>query len=125
MARSRNNSKSYNAGRDIMRITNAYRALPPLHSNVLNILGSMADSRRFSPVRRSFRPPYQLNGSIARQRTVIRPNLTSFQRFVDPKRVVECVRRKRRREVMFASGYGGKKLHYKKARQSPYSRVRC
>jgi len=43
--------------------------------------------------------------------------------FAAPRYVAVCIRRKRRREVMFASGYGGR--GYRRRRRSAYTSIRC
>lgn len=50
------------------------------------------------------------------------PYLVGFR---NPSRVLICVRRKQRREVMFAMGYGGKAGNQFRHRTSEYSDVRC
>lgn len=94
------------------------------------------DARVFSPSRK--RVPVTFFGSPARvvspplpkrrvapSATLSRPVFQSLPArllFDQPKRVVLCVRRKVRREVILATGYGGAQ---KRGKRTQYSNVRC
>ena len=72
-------------------------------------------------------PPTHVSVRSARPlkpRRIISPthNLFSFERL--PKHAVVCVRRKIRREVLFASGHGGGR-HKRKYNRSQNSKIRC
>jgi len=45
--------------------------------------------------------------------------------FQNPKIIVECIRRKARRQVLFANRLRGRGSGAKRRRQGPYSQVRC
>lgn len=60
-----------------------------------------------------------LNGAKAR---TLSPHTLTFQA---PDRVVLCVRRKRRKEVLFAKGVGGSKKRQRKPRRNYWSSISC
>lgn len=86
------------------------------------------DRRRFEPLTVARRPSAVVE-SAARvdvaHSTKMRRTLTPRLGFVDPRRVFVCMRRSIRREVLFASGAGGRPGRKKQYRRGPYSDVRC
>lgn len=97
---------------------------------------SSLDDRYFHP-EKAIRPARTVSGSPARvvplppRSTPKRPSgaslapfrgsLTSLS-FAVPKRVLVCIRRKARREVILATGYGGAN---RSGRRSTFSHIRC
>lgn len=54
------------------------------------------------------------------------PTVPTGVQFADPRRVAICMRRKTRREVIFARGSGGgRKRKHRRAKWSEFSTVRC
>lgn len=120
-------SRNRQTNRDHFTIAN-----PRLASSVvLTPLKSISDLRTFHPleemrplfstVRKASRVlPYNVN--VGRNR---KANVLTFAerfRFADPRKVAVCVRRKQRREVLFAlrkTGAGGRK------RRNQWSNVKC
>jgi len=123
-------------GRDVNIIAN--RRLPQISDLLSSLparqsiyrppaLPSLPDNRRFYPRRfRSLRPTFTVRGERASVRsTVNRRNLYVQKSFNVPAEVVTCVRRKIRKEVMFASGKAGRRLHYKSVRRNRDSSISC
>lgn len=91
-------------------------------------LSDIEDRRQWSPIdtprtlngmqfRRLRQPGYTMDGM---------PSAIARIGFADPHRVVLCVRRKRRREIIFALGVGGRKgRRTRKPRRNKWSEVRC
>lgn len=121
----RNITPVYSSGRDYLPIANNL-LLPrfPIH-NLRNISPIVfEDFRRYNPapVRRS---PLRTSGRSAVIKNQVRPGGLSLRSsFVDPNRVMICVRRQIRREVLHAKGYSGRNgsRTYKK---SSFHHVAC
>lgn len=90
---------------------------PPTRSEVLEV----GDRRLFTPDR-STRPPRAARPGAARVIAATYPG--SAVRFKDPRAVTICVRRKIRREVIFALGKRGKGARSPRKRNF-WSEVRC
>lgn len=141
MAKRNNKSNFTRAGRDVIAIANRSPLLPrsltfrPLVSPV--DLTVFEDRRTFHP-ERDQRPARSFSKAL--HRLVVKEPLRNPDRFAslrafpasiptrigfeDPKRVLICVRRKRRKEVLHAlkkTGRGGQK----KPRRSWYSSISC
>ena len=110
---------------------NAYANVPSLPRRVLRrpvrvALPAIEDRRRYHPLR-SQRPTMRTDGRRT-ERLVLdakhRPRLMHRLAFPDPQRVVTCVRRKERREVLFATG-GASKRNKKRRRRTWRSNIRC
>lgn len=119
--------------RDTTAIANAPRSRALLHS-VINFplrrpfldLLAVADARRFDPTHR--RPGFQLktiSGTPARATVPSRSFLTPTIAFRAPDRVVVCVRRQRRREVLFAKRRLGAGARLRKPRWKYDSYISC
>lgn len=88
----------------------------------------LEDRRFYHPLGRLDRPAFATRRSAAR--LVARHQDGRMQTkarisFADPRRVMVCVRRKERREVLFARGVGGSKRRQRKPRRTPLSAVSC
>lgn len=106
-------------GRMPQRVT--YRRRPPSSWIDRDAMGyGIGDLRRYYPDRR-IRPAPTLVGTLARVRRDFRD--LRFQ-FDVPARVMVCVRRKVRREVMFAIGRGGGG-NTRRRRRNQESNVKC
>lgn len=86
------------------------------------------DARTWRPDERSIgRPAVTVGGSIApvrtnKARTAAVPHRLQYE---SPFRVITCLRRKLRREVIFAVGHGGRKGRKKDHRRNERSNVEC
>lgn len=78
----------------------------------------------YRPAMRVDARPAQIDLGSRRPFRVTDP-LTEHRRFVDPRKVVTCVRRKERREVLFATGKGGRKGKRGKTRRDWRSMIWC
>lgn len=132
MSRKSRPTQSSIRGRDVRIIANApYRIQPALPLG-LPPLSPIEDRRVFHPqgVRRpaksflgnshTLRAPEPSPAMLSKPRPYITPGVA----FEDPNKVLVCVRRKRRREVLHAFNKTGK-TGQKKPRQSYYSSVKC
>lgn len=121
------------AERDLFTIASVPLFRPLVRAPVLSRftdLRPIEDRRTFYPARFS-EPARSLPRSAAR--LVVRPKVSSRTQprlmvpsavtFAAPKRVVLCVRRKRRREVLFARGKGGG--GHRRPRRNQFSDVEC
>lgn len=90
-------------------------------------LASLPDNRRFYPRRfRHIRPTLTITGERARIKSTINPwSLHAIQKFELPKKVVTCVRRQTRKEIMHATGRAGRRLHYRHVRKTRDSNIKC
>lgn len=122
MARSRSRSRSQSRGVRgtatprvrLSPITNPFSRSPSSY------LSDLEDRRRFHPA--PYVPARTLDSSNHRLRaSYSSPWAVAFQQ---PRRVLVCVRRKMRRQVMFAKGGAGRK-RMRKPRYSEFSNVRC
>lgn len=124
----RRSDRSFRDERDTFAISNRRLLLPLLDLTTItppDLLRSIEDRRTFYP-ERATRPASSF--SRPRHRLEVSPgyNILPFGvRFEEPRKVLVCVRRKQRREVLFAmkrTGKGGGKRRHKRG---PYSDVRC
>lgn len=133
MARRRSSKK--HTGRDVSTIANVnpYSVLSALSRTLPRLpapLSLLEDRRSFHPAR-SARPAFALRRDAARlvaREPARRPGRQTKATiaFADPKRVVICMRRGVRKEVMFAlgrTGRGGKRN--RRPRRSSFSSVSC
>lgn len=81
--------------------------------------------RFYHPQPRATRPIITISGGRASTQTHVKRNLYAYQSFKIPQQVAVCVRRKRRKEVLFASGKAGRKNHTKHVRRNPSSSISC
>lgn len=106
-------------------------------------LAQIEDRRLFHPLRQ-YRPPRRLDGTTARigvadrrpsrqqvkrsfatkQHHAIRSQTKGFLTFQEPANVVVCVRRQRRKEVLFATGGAGKRSK-RPPRRNAFSSISC
>nr|QJB19848.1 MAG: hypothetical protein [Microvirus sp.] len=124
MARGRSNRSSG------LRETSAFsnRRLTALNftTRPVTFLQTIEDRRDFHP-EQAFRPARSFSRSVHRlavpsRRTGRLPIGVTFE---DPTKVLVCVRRKSRREVLFAMGRTGKGSALGKRRRSHYSEIQC
>lgn len=95
------------------------------------VLSEVEDSRRWTPEASpglEYTPSRRLDGSPARFKAGAATKVAVFSptpvvAFSTPSRVVVCVRRKRRREVLFARGVGGGRV--RPGRRSGTSGISC
>lgn len=84
------------------------------------------DRRHYHPLR-AYAPAFSF-GSTARlpEPSRIQPRSQTKARitFSDPRKVLVCVRRKERREVLFARGVGGAR-GLRKGKRGPFSHISC
>lgn len=104
-------------------------------------LSPIEDRRTFWPEPAALRPALTLRGTGARvvgaapvrkpgppgrKSTALASVKTgSVLTFSAPKRVAVCVRRQRRKEVLFATGKGGRRGRQRQRRRSEFSEVSC
>lgn len=122
-------SKSNKGRRDIPSITNVKLSFL-LDDNPLT---DFEDRRHFNPERvpvaREFLRPSRI---VVRPR-VFKPRVYKSRRIVHlplgfqaPRNTLICVRRKVRKEILFAGGFGGKRRKkFRKPRRNFYSNIRC
>lgn len=84
-------------------------------------LRMLEDRRQWSPDTRMLRPVMSTVRSA--KRIVTGQSLTAPLRFADPRRVVVCVRRAIRREIMHAKGYAGSRV--RRPKRTPWSSISC
>lgn len=130
----------------VPRLAPSFRVTPTNYAAVLAPLSvpltEIEDRRTFHPLGR-FRPPRLVNGVAAQvglvnrgKPSVASPSLSKFNRslrsqtkalvaFQEPDRVVMCLRRKQRREVLHAKGIAGSKMRFRAPRRTPFSEVSC
>lgn len=103
-------------------------------------LTEVEDRRTHHPLG-SFRPPRTVSGVAARvglaERTVparARPSLINRKlrsqtkalvAFQEPNRVVMCIRRKQRRQVLHAKGIAGSRMRMRSPRKNAWSSISC
>lgn len=100
---------------------------PIRHSLPVGSLSPFEDRRSFSPVRHA-RPAFSLPRSAARVVMSPRPAFRQTKArlmFALPTGVAICVRRKSRREVLFASGGAGGRGRQRPRRRTEFSDVSC
>lgn len=119
IARSRENRVVISSARS------SYHALRELSSPASLVLSPLrliplGDGRLYHPVRRMFRPVAAAPRSAAR----LVAKGTGIQ-FADPRRVLVCLRRNIRKEVLFALGVGGQGGAKKKPRRTTTSGISC
>ena len=126
--RSRNNrrNRAPQPQRSVGRVFNIPYAKPSSlpRSPIVN---QLVDRRSFYPLRKlPVRPIYTRKGLPARINTSIRKgNLYASKYFTLPEHIAPCVRRKTRKEVLFAYGYGGRKLNTRRVRRNSTSQIKC
>ena len=114
--------------RDVVAITSQrLPLLRPIRFSVpvpsLNLIE--AEDRRTHHPERTFRMPRRVDGSRASSRLITRANSPfGTEGFVDPLSVNICVRRQRRKEVMFATRRAGK-VGQRRPRRTPFSSISC
>lgn len=87
-----------------------------------SVLSEYSDRRLYDPTR-SVRAPFSFRRSDVRL-VDKRPLWSATQlSFAVPKRVAICIRRKDRREVLFAKGVGGGRV--RKPRRNAWSSIKC
>lgn len=121
MARKRRN-------RDVTTIASA--PLASVRTSWPSLLSAIEDRRLYHPVSpapaKTFttKAAADVLGSPVRKGPLARSTLSAdFFKFRQPKAVAICVRRKQRREVLFASGKGGK--GWRRKRRNAWSDVHC
>jgi len=102
-------------------------AIPSPAKMLKNTLRQIEDRRTFHP-QGNKRPARSLNRSqhklvLADKKT--NPRLSNRVQFDAPKRVLICIRRKMRKEVLFAKAKTGKGARARRHRQSYFSEVKC
>lgn len=130
MARSGRKRRMPRAQREALLLARAGRLRP-----LREVRGPSLVVGRQRPLRRPRRSRIAFTGShrYAERLVVSRKPLERVRKtipyrvqFLDPKRVLVCVRRKIRREVMFALGKGGKRGRERnRRRRDAYSGVSC
>lgn len=119
--------------RDLITPITRPRLLPlPLPPPVMRVdLRPISDRRLYHPLG-AVRPALSLSGNPHRLVYGRNSKVTAVTRwpvaavaFHAPKRVVICVRRKRRKEVIFALGRAGRGGSFRKPRRNFYSSVEC
>lgn len=122
MARKRRNRNSP-IQRNAHRITTGTIQRPVLYKIVIKPkdLTSVEDRRRFSPARVS--PPRMASS----KRALIKPTLPKFPKlaFALPKNAIICIRRKMRRQVLFAANKTSKGARKRHRRFTPDSHYKC
>lgn len=105
------------------------RPLPSVFPSVIRAsIPEIADDRTWNPDEgsRSGRSSRRLNPTYHRAKSTKATRGHSYElNFVAPKYVVHCVRRHRRKEVLFALGKTGKGAKQKRRRRNMWSSVRC
>lgn len=131
MTRRRNRStRSIPTKRSVGRVFNIpyARHLSLPRSPIATHLNLLVDRRTHFPYRKiPTRPFYSMGGSVSRIHTSIRKGkkLHAQQHFTFPEYSSPCVRRKTRKEVIFAKGYGGRKLNTRRVRRTASSQFKC
>lgn len=110
--------------RDTPAIATPVRSFVPART----VLQMLEDRREFypsvvRPPKGFFKAATRLVVPHAKQSRFSWP--TAAVGFAVPRKVAICVRRKQRREVLFASGVGGSRRRQRKPRYSYYSAVEC
>lgn len=129
MGKRRNRNRT--ARRDVSYITSP-RLIEPISFDHLRLssLEPIEDRRTFHP-EQALRPArsfsrathaLEVSRSPASRRAHLPPSRVVFE---DANRVLVCVRRKRRREVVFAMGKAGKGQHRRAPRRSYFSDIGC
>jgi len=127
--KSQNRSTRITRQRDVFTITKR-PSLSAFNSQVLRVAqNNSVDDRLFYPSRyKACRQPRLISGYNAPISTTFNPYrfLHVEERFVYPQRTAICVRRKQRKEVLFARGFAGSKRRKgTKMRKNIYSSVSC
>lgn len=129
--RRRNGSVGRNA---VVTVNASPRLLRPHVMRKSPRLVSIEDRRRYHPLRAD-RPTFTVAGrktsrlGLSAPRT--RPGraerawLANKLKFHNPKKVVTCVRRKSRKEVLFAKGVGGRKGKKRPPKRNWRSEIKC
>jgi len=85
---------------------------------------ALEDRRYYHPLR-SYRPPAAVVRSDARQVLGVGRGTKARISFAVPHRVAICVRRQRRKEVLFARRVAGSGMRMRKPKYNHWSRVSC
>lgn len=122
MAKRRNNSTKLTTRRDLPRIATGIHFTSPVLSPITikkQLMSSIQDGRKFTP-----RPvrPRTLKAQVAKIKATVNPLLNVS--FSLPKNALVCVRRKMRKQVLFATGGAGKKFK-KRPRRNENSQYHC
>lgn len=138
MARKTSHNKTttnYTHGRDFnipIARTPLPRVMPSFGRTVPMLpLSSLMDGRTFHPLPKRFIAPRLTNGYKAPVKSTItttrKANLYETQKFVLPAHTATCVRRTRRKEVLFANGSGGrpKRIKSRRSRRTQTSHIKC
>lgn len=87
------------------------------------------DQRRFNPVKKHLRPARTILGTQAPTRSTVKSNLSrklyETHTFTLPKKTAVCIRRQSRKEVLFATGKGGKRHNNRRSRRNQHSYISC
>lgn len=106
------------------------RSLAPLFSDLASPLGPLSeveDRRTFHPLD-DFRPAMEIGGTRTGPRQVkksFKPQLPFGLQFAVPEKTVVCVRRKTRREVIFAKRKQGGGRGRKRPTKNWFSKIGC
>lgn len=115
-------------GRDVSAITSLrLPLLRPIRLSTVTPVPSLieAEDRRTYHPDRAFRAPRRIDGSRASFKLITRANSPfGSEGFVEPQSVNICVRRQRRKEVMFATRRAGK-VGQRRPRRTPFSSISC
>lgn len=124
----RRSDRSDRDERDTPAISNQRLLLPLLDFTTIppsDLLRSIEDRRTFYP-ERATRPASSYSRPRHRLESAPGYNILPFGvRFEEPRKVLVCVRRKQRREVLFALKRTGRGAGKKRHKRSMYSDVRC
>lgn len=130
MARRPSKSVRESAGRDLLGIANLRLPRPiALLPRSGRTLQDIEDRRTYhpGPVRNARTRRQWAHVLVVTRKPVVpkgRPALSSRVAFANPREVLVCVRRKRRKEVLHAKGVAGRK-GIKRYRRNEYSEVSC
>ena len=138
MAKRRSSRKhiNYSIGRDVMTIANrrlprSFSAFTPYQQNIIKLdiaRSHLVDDRLFRPRRQLYRAPRTIVGTPARVKPKIKKGFISHgYKFQNSRMVATCVRRRSRREVLFAAGAAGKgrRNFTRKVRRNASSSISC
>lgn len=124
MAKSK--SRNYRNPRRVIT-TNAKRHIPSrlLRNPIINIpLTVISDDRLFNPIKH-IKPRLNVLGRTAAIKTKAQIYKAPFAVFQAPRNTILCVRRKIRKEVLFAIGAGGSRKPRKKPHYNLNSQFKC
>lgn len=96
-----------------------------------SFLAMLEDRRLFDPLRHAVAKSFVRSSSrlvvpnVARSNKTIVRSVSPAVKFSVPSHVAVCIRRKKRREVLFARGVGGSRRRQRRPRWSEFSSVNC